>query len=226
MRSLKQLLAIAAKRKGGTAELEKLLPAAKTGRALANVTDDRWLSAMSKRIFQAGFNWSVVENKWPGHEEAFFGFNPQRCAFLSDEEIDALTKDTRIIRNRAKIVAVRENAAFLIGLAKEHGGAAKFFAKWPDSDLAGLLLVMGKQACRLSGTTAQIVLRDMGKDAFMLTQDVSTALIREGVVTKKPSSQRDMSAVQAAFNVWHEESGRPFADISRILAFTVENASH
>ncbi len=226
MRTLKQLHALAAKRKGGVAELEKLLPAVKTERALSNIPDDRWLSAMSKRIFQAGFNWSVVENKWLGHEEAFFGFNPHRCAFLSDEDIETLAGDTRIIRNIAKIAAVRENAAFLTGLAKEHGSAAKFLAKWPGSDLAGLLSLLGKQASRLSGSTAQIVLRDMGKDSFILTRDVSAALIREGVVTKKPTSQRDMSAVQTAFNKWHDESERPFAHISLILAFTVENASY
>ncbi|MEQ1890603.1 MAG: DNA-3-methyladenine glycosylase I [Alphaproteobacteria bacterium] len=225
MRTFKQLHALAAKRKGGAAALETLMPDVKSPAALVKIPDDRWLSAMSKRIFQAGFNWTVVENKWPGHEEAFSGFNPHRCAFLSDEDIETLAKDTRIIRNIAKIAAVRDNAAFLNGLTKEHGSAAKFFAQWPDSDLVGLLQLMGKQASRLSGSTAQMVLRDMGKDTFILTQDVCAALIREGVVTKKPSSQRDMIAVQAAFNKWRGESDRPFAHISRILAFSVENTS-
>lgn len=225
MRTLKQLHSLAAKRKGGAEALEKLLPDIKSAAALAKIPDDRWLSAISKKIFQAGFNWTVVENKWPGHEKAFFGFNPKRCAFLTDEEIEALAKDTSIIRNFAKIAAVRENAAFLNDLAKQHGSAAKFFAQWPDEDLVGLLALLGKQASRLGGNTAQMMLRDMGKDSFILTGDVCTALIREGVVTKKPSSQRDMAAVQASFNQWRAESGRPFAHISRILAFTVESVS-
>ncbi len=176
---------------------------------------------MSKRIFQAGFNWTVVENKWPAHEDAFFKFNPNKCAFMSDEVIDKLARDASIIRNRTKIAAVRDNAAFLVGLAKQHDSAARCFANWPQEDLIGLLELMAKQASRLSGNTAQYVLRSMGKDSFVLTDDVSTALIREGVVSKKPSSRKEMQAVQAAFNKWQAESGRPFAHISRILAFTV-----
>lgn len=226
MRTFKQLYDIAAKRKGGSAALETLLPQVKSPRELAKVPDDRWLSAMSKRIFQAGFNWTVVENKWPSHEAAFYGFDPNRCAFLTDDEIDMLTKDSRVIRHHAKIAAVRENAAFLTGLKKQHGSAAKFFAEWPGEDLVGLLQLLGKEACRLSGSTAQIVLRDNGKDSFILTQDVAAALIREGVVAKKPTSRRDMEAVQAAFNKWRVESDRPFAHISRVLAFTVEEARH
>jgi len=35
-----------------------------------DMSDDRWLAEFSKRIFQAGFNWQVVENKWDGFEKA------------------------------------------------------------------------------------------------------------------------------------------------------------
>jgi len=224
MHSMKQLYAIAAKRKGGGKALEKELPEVKTPRQLGKITDDRWLSMISKRIFQAGFNWQVVENKWPAHEAAFFKFNPNTCAFLSDEAIDALARDPSIIRNRTKIAAVRDNAAFLVKLAKQHGSAAKCFADWPQDDLVGLLELFGKQASRLSGNTAQYVLRSMGKDSFVMTDDVSAALIREGVVTKKPSSRKELQAVQAAFNTWQAESGRPFAHISRILSYTVEKS--
>lgn len=59
---------------------------------------------------------------------SFSGFNPKRCTFLSDEDIEAMAKDTRIIRNIAKISAVRENAVFLSRLAQQHRSAAKFFA--------------------------------------------------------------------------------------------------
>jgi 3-methyladenine DNA glycosylase Tag len=31
---------------------------------------------MTKRIFSAGFAWSVIEKKWPGFEAAFLGLKP------------------------------------------------------------------------------------------------------------------------------------------------------
>jgi 3-methyladenine DNA glycosylase Tag len=50
---------------------------------------------------------------------------------------------------------------------------------------------------------------------------VCAALVREGVVDKAPISKKDLAAVQAAFNRWHQETGRPYAHLSRILAMSV-----
>ena len=40
---------------------------------------------MARRIFSAGFVWSVIEAKWPGFEAAFLGFDPTRLLFEPDE---------------------------------------------------------------------------------------------------------------------------------------------
>ena len=67
---------------------------------------------MSKCVFQAGFSWRVVGNKWPGFVRAFHGFDPRRNAALSDADLDAHLKDTGIIRNARKIISVQGNALF------------------------------------------------------------------------------------------------------------------
>lgn len=221
LRPFAEIHAAAAQRKGGGEALEALLPDARPLDELLAAGDDRWLAQISKRVFQAGFNWSVIEKKWPGFEAAFEGFVPQRWAMMSDEDLDRLLADDRIVRHAKKILSVRENAAFLLALAAEHGTAAACFAHWPETDLVGLLDLMKRRGSRLGGTTAQYVLRFMGRDTFVLGGDVVAALIREGVVGKPPASMRDMQAVQAAFNGWRRESGRPFAHISKILACTV-----
>jgi 3-methyladenine DNA glycosylase Tag len=221
MKSFAALYDRAAKRKGGAQALEALLPMPLTKAKLAKIPDDRWLSMMSKCVFQAGFNWQVVENKWPDIEEAFAGFHPKRWTFMSDDDFDRLLRDKRIIRHATKILAVRDNATFLCGLAEEHGSAARFFAEWPAEDYVGLLLLLKKRAARLGGNSAQYFLRAMGKDSFILSRDVVAALLREGVVNTDPKSQRDLKLVQAAFNHWLQECGRPLTQISKVLAFTV-----
>lgn len=221
MRSFDALYEMAAKRKGGGDALEKELPKIKSRAALRKIGDDRWLAEMTKRVFQAGFNWRVIENKWDGFETAFEGFEPRRWKMMSDEDIDRLTGDKRIVRNPQKILSVAGNAAFLCDLADEHGSAARFFADWPEDDMVGLFEIMKKRGSRLGGSTAQFTLRFMNRDTFMLSRDVTAALIREGVVTKAPTSKRDLAAVQDAFNGWRAESGRPLAHISRVLAFSV-----
>ncbi len=221
MITLTSLFEHAARRKGGKTALEALLPAPLAPKQLAAIPDDRWLAMMSKCIFNAGFNWKVVDKKWPGFEEAFAGFNPTRWKYMSDEDFEKLLKDTRIIRHAKKILAVRDNATFLCDLAEAHGSAAKFFADWPSEEYVDLLILLKKRASRMGGNSAQYFLRFMGKDSFILSRDVIAALKREGVINTEPKSQRDLKLVQQAFNQWHEESGRSLTQISKILAFTV-----
>ena len=184
-------------------------------------TDDRFLAGMAKAVFSSGFSWKVIENKWPGFEVAFDRFAPKRVAAYDDDKIDALLKDTRIVRNGAKIMATIENARFVVTIAKQHGSFGGFLANWPATDQVGLLDFLKKNASRLGGATAQYFLRFEGWDAFILSSDVVAALIREGVVAKEPTSKKEMTAVQAAFNTWRDESGRPVREISRILAMSV-----
>ena len=223
MRKFDEIVALAAERKGGIKALEAMLPAVKTPKQLAKVGDDRWLDGMAKRVFQSGFSWKVVENKWPGFEAAFHGFDPNRCAMMPDEELDALLKNPDVIRNGAKLRSVRDNAVFLTDLAREHGSAAKFFAEWPDDDYVGLLEILKQRGSRLGGHTGMYLLRGMGKDSFVTSNDVVAALIREGVVDKAPGGKRDMARVQAAFTHWRKETGRPMTHLSRILAMSVDS---
>jgi 3-methyladenine DNA glycosylase Tag len=221
MKTFSDLWTEAAARKG-EAELETRVAEyrAKTPAELAAIPDDRWLAQMSKCVFQAGFSWKVIDNKWPGFETAFHGFAPAPNAAMSDEEFDTHLKDTGIVRNAQKILSVRDNAGFLVELAREHGSAAAFFAGWPDEDFVGLLEVMKKRAARLSGETAMRFLRFMGKASFITTRDVSAALMGAGVIDKPPSGKRDLQAVQDAFNAWAKESGRDLTAMSRVLAMS------
>jgi len=221
-RSFNALLALAAARKGGAEAFEGTLPAPKTPAELAAIPDHRWLAAMTRAVFQAGFSWKVIETKWPGFEAAFWGFDPGRCSMMSDDDLDALLKDKSIVRNGAKIRSVAVNASFLRDLAAEHGTAANAFANWPPADYVGLLTALKKRAAWLGSTSGQYFLRTMGVDSFVLSRDVVRALIREGVVDKEPTSQRDLARVQAAFDHWRAESGRPMAQISRTLACSIE----
>ncbi len=187
---------------------------------LAAIADDRWLAAITKRVFQAGFVWRVIANKWPGFEAAFEGFDPGRWVMMSDEDLDRLLADPRVVRNAQKIMSVPGNARMIVDVSDQYGGFGRFIADWPDDDYVGLLAFLKKHGTRLGGNSGQYLLRFMGKDAFILTDDVVRALIREGVIDKPPTSKSAMAAVQTAFNQWRAQSGRPFNHISRILAFS------
>jgi len=222
LRSFDDIFARAAARKGGAEAVEAQLPGLKTPAELAAIPDDRWLSMMSKCVFQAGFSWQVVEKKWPGTEAAFWNFSPARCRAMSDEEFDALLKDSRIIRNGAKVRSVQNNAAFVMDLAAEYGSAGRAFADWPMSDYVGLLDLIKAKGDRLGGGAGMMMLRFMGKDSWVTSPDMVKALTLEGVIDGAPDTKKARKATQAAFDRWAEESGRPFAHISRVLAMSVD----
>lgn len=218
MRSFDELWAIAADRKGGDAALEALLAGA-VHPPLS--TDDRWLATFTRSIFNAGFNWKVVEAKWDGFEAAFAGFDVGRCAHLAGEDFDRLMADTRIVRHGPKIRAVQENAVFLQELAAEHGSATRAILDWPATDFAGLLALLKARGTRLGGNTGQYALRFGGRDGYILARDVVARLVAEGVIDGPPASKRAMAAVQAAFNTWAAQSGRSLTEISRVLAMSL-----
>jgi 3-methyladenine DNA glycosylase Tag len=216
------ILARAAKRKGGAAGLEALLPPPPNTAALAGMPDDRVLAEMTRRIFSAGFVWRVIEQKWEGFEAAFQGFDIARLCFEPDEFWEGLTRDPRIVRNGQKIMAVRGNARFVRDIAVEHGSFGRFLADWPATDQVGLLALLGKRGTRLGGNTGQYLLRFLGWDGFILSRDVIACLRDSGVeLAENPTSQRDLKAIQAQFNAWAAETGLPRAQLSRICAMSV-----
>ena len=76
---------------------------------------------MSKSVFQTGFSWKVVEAKWPDIRQAFQDCEPTAVANFTEEDLDALTNDRRVIRNRRKLEAIVENARLMTKLAERHG---------------------------------------------------------------------------------------------------------
>jgi len=222
MQSFATIYEGAAARKGGAGPLEELLPQAKSAAELTAVPDDRYLAEMTKCVFRSGFVWQVIEHKWAAFEAAFAGFDVTSCAMLSDEDLERLVQDASIVRNAKKIASVRKNASFIDDVRSTEGSFGNYVAHWPVDDIVGLWAELKARGDRLGGQTGRFMLRFVGKDTPMLSNDVVKALIELGVVDKNPTSKKALAAVQEAFNQWHEESGRPYCQISRVLACSVD----
>ncbi|MFP6816699.1 MAG: DNA-3-methyladenine glycosylase I [Pseudomonadales bacterium] len=222
MDSFESIFQHAAERKGGTVELEALLPSASTSRQLKALTDDRYLAEMTKCVFRSGFVWKIIENKWPGFEAAFHHFDVSVCAMLSEEEQEQLAQDASIVRHARKIQSVPKNAAFILDVRTSHGSFGSYLAGWPDDEIVGLWDDMKKRGNRLGGQTGRYFLRFVGKDTPMFSADVVKALVAQGVVEKEPTSKKALLHVQEALNQWREESGRELCQISRVLACSVD----
>src|SRR5579864_6788571 len=190
----------AARTRHGAAALEARLATPKTPQLLAATADDRYLSEMSRRIFRAGLKHSLVDAKWPAFEEVFHGFDPRRVRAMSDEAMEGLLGDRRLIRHWGKLKAVRDNAAALLEVAAEHGSFGAWLADWPAADVVGLWEALATRFSQMGGNSGPSFLRMVGKDTFVLTPAVIAALKEWGAVAAPPKNRQDRARVQAAFN--------------------------
>lgn len=73
--------------------------------------------------FQAGLSWITILRRRPGFREAFHDFDPEPVARFTDDDVERLMLDGRIIRNRAKILATIGNARATLELTAGAPGA-------------------------------------------------------------------------------------------------------
>jgi 3-methyladenine DNA glycosylase Tag len=220
--SFAPILEAARTRLGATA-LKARLPQPRSAAKLKSVPDDGYLSQMSLRIFRAGLKHSLVDAKWPAFEEVFQGFEPRRVRAMSDEALEALLGDARLIRHWGKLKSVRDNAAAMITVADEHGSFGAWLADWPGSDIVELWEALAKRFRQMGGNSGPTFLRMVGKDTFILTPSVIAGLKHWGAVDAPPKNRQDRTAVQSAFNAWAAETGRPLCQLSLILAASIED---
>ena len=69
---------------------------------------------------QAGLSWETILKKRDGYREAFLEFDPAAVASMTDEDLEKLRANPRIVRNRLKIAAARTNARAFLQIQKEY----------------------------------------------------------------------------------------------------------
>ena len=223
MRDYKWLHEYCLNRFGSVAALEARLPTPRTEAELRQIGDDRYLSLIALRVFRAGLKHSLVDAKWPAFEQAFFGFDPHKVVLMGAEHLERLMQDARIIRHLGKLKSVPRNAQFVLDVARERGSFGALIADWPCDDIVGLWKYLAKHGAQLGGLSAPRLLRMIGKDTFVPSDDMVAALKAQGIVDKAPTSLKELAAVQDAFNQWQAQSGRPLCQLSVMLAHTVNH---
>ena len=83
--------------------------------------DNGYFEELTRAIFQAGFSWRVIRDKWPDFQTAFDGFDVATVAGYGEPELELLVSDARIVRNRRKIQSTVENARTVWALSQEYG---------------------------------------------------------------------------------------------------------
>lgn len=82
--------------------------------------------------YQAGLSWEIVLNKRQAFRSAFFDFDIQKVAKMTDMELDSLLDNPAIIRNKAKLYATRANAQAFLKVQEEFGTFDHYLWSWVE----------------------------------------------------------------------------------------------
>ena len=212
----------ACERKGGSDVVESLLPTTATQEHLSGLGSDRYLAEFTRKVFQSGFVWRIVNHKWPHFEEVFWGFDIERLLMMPDDMLERKASDPGIIRNFSKVKTVLDNALMISDTERrEDKTFGEVIASWPDDDVIGLWLFLKKHGSRLGGNTGPYALRTLGVDTFLMTADVEFFLRENDIIDSGTHSLRALKATQTYFNDLREESGRSLSELSRLVSLGV-----
>lgn len=126
--------------------------------------DNGYLEMMTKAIFQAGFSWQVVNNKWPNFQKAFDGFDVDRVAAYGPEEVDRLLSDAGIVRNGRKIEATIANAIQFQAIRHEFGSFEGYLRSLDDLAYRERQNVLSKRFKNLGRTSVFVFLWCVNED--------------------------------------------------------------
>jgi DNA-3-methyladenine glycosylase I len=101
--------------------------------------DAQLFEKLSLEAFQSGLSWLTILRKRDAFRRAFKGFEFDRLARFGPRDVERLMQDSSIVRNRAKIEAVINNARAAVDLADAEGSLATYMWRFePEERPRGL----------------------------------------------------------------------------------------
>jgi len=126
--------------------------------------DDGYFEEMSKVVFRAGLNWSVIEKKWPDIRRSLANFSIDAVAQFDDSDIDRLLKDDGMIRSAKKISGVIANAQAIQKVQQEFGSFPKYLQAVKATGEEALLKDLRKRFAFLGESTSIMFLFAVGEE--------------------------------------------------------------
>ena len=97
--------------------------------------DDKLFEMLVLESFQAGLSWLCVLKKREAFRDAMDGFDYRRISNYSEDKIQELLNNSKIIRSRRKIDATIENAKIFMDIQREWGSFSNYIWHYTDGQI-------------------------------------------------------------------------------------------
>jgi len=142
--------------------------------------DVKLFEALSLELCQSGLSWHTILNKREGYRAAFAQFDIKKVASFDDKKIESLLLDAGIVRHRAKISAIINNAQCILKLQQEYGSFSDYIWQFTDHKI----LVgnwSSKDDVPASTELSTLVSKDMKKKGFKFLGPTTTYAFMQSV---------------------------------------------
>jgi 3-methyladenine DNA glycosylase Tag len=135
--------------------------------------DAGYLEMMTAVMFMGGLSRQVVMAKWDGFTAAFENFDVDAVAGFTDVDVERLSQDARIVRYKAKIRAVVENARHMVEIADQHGSFGAWLRGMLESEgVDGAAIELGKRFKYMSAESSRRYLWAVGEDIGVVDEKI------------------------------------------------------
>lgn len=126
-------------------------------------TDDKYFEILCLMIFQAGFNWRMVREKWKDLKRPFKGFKIEDVVRLTSKHQQALLKNPKMIKNRRKIEAIVANAEIFLEIIREFGSFENYLGNLEKLSLKGKIKEIKNRFSGIGDYHAEFFLHSVGE---------------------------------------------------------------
>lgn len=131
------------------------------------VTDDRTLfEGIVLEGAQAGLSWISILRRREGYRHAFHGFDVERVAAMTSEDVDRLMAYDGIIRNRGKIESAISNARLFIEIRREYGSFYNYLASYFTGGIPKVNHPASLADIAVSSPESDAIAKDMRRRGF------------------------------------------------------------
>ena len=131
------------------------------------VTDDKKLfEFLVLESAQAGLSWITILRKREGYRKAFYDFDAERVAQMTDEDVERLMKFDGIVKNRLKIKSTVTNARLFLGIQKEFGSFYDYTLSFFPNRKPIVNTVRSMSEIPVSSSESDAMSKDMKKRGF------------------------------------------------------------
>ncbi|MCP3893264.1 MAG: DNA-3-methyladenine glycosylase I [Bacteroides sp.] len=131
------------------------------------VTDDQTLfEFLVLESAQAGLSWITILRKREGYRKAFYDFDAERVAQMTDEDAERLMLFDGIVKNRLKIKSTITNAKLFLAIQKEFGSFYNYTLSFFPDGKPIINNARSLQDVRASSAESDAMSKDMKKRGF------------------------------------------------------------